>query len=246
MLHPQYNRGLDWDFCLIQVESILLDGVTTGVSQFAHINLPISHPSPTIGMKNESTEYRECQVMGWGMTPDQLQSAVLLAARVEIMSHSYCVGQMRGRLDEEFQFCAGKRPTTKIFNEDSCKGDSGGPLVCKESNGQYIQYGVVSRGGRRCGDPAGRSPGVYAKVTAAIDWIKETTQIGNYCRNFILGIWTTWSISGECSASCGSGQHTYQRKCRSRSGDRDLPNTVCGTQSSTRQNWCNTHNCRKY
>lgn len=59
--------------------------------------------------------------------------------------------------------------------KDACYGDSGGPLTTFEQNGiQPILVGLVSFG-RGCGRPS--SPGVYARITAARDWIRLLTAV---------------------------------------------------------------------
>ena len=61
-------------------------------------------------------------------------------------------------------FCAGES------GKDSCQGDSGGPIVIR--NGlNHVLTGVVSWGGRICADAS--TPGVYARVSSAITWIKS-------------------------------------------------------------------------
>ena len=52
---------------------------------------------------------------------------------------------------------------------DTCQGDSGGPLVCEES-GHYIVRGVTSWGD---GCALEGYPGVYARVSSALGWIRD-------------------------------------------------------------------------
>ena len=70
--------------------------------------------------------------------------------------------------------------------EGSCKGDSGGPLITLSKNGTYQQIGIVSFGDIDVDidmkDPAKskfkgqcllKSPNVFGRVTAQLDWIKK-------------------------------------------------------------------------
>ena len=127
IVHPSYNKGLDWDFCLAKVEKMNIDGTTVKVVRF-----PDAHIAPSIVTVGEKSVARnQCLVMSWGETERGVQSATLLAASVEIMSDSYCktFPGKYSRMNPTFEFCAGKRHNPKSFyNEDSCSGDSGGPL----------------------------------------------------------------------------------------------------------------------
>jgi len=68
------------------------------------------------------------------------------------------------------QFCAGYVDGTK---KDSCQGDSGGPLVMplSESDDSAVLVGVVSFGPSGCAVKG--YPGIYAKVTYFLPWIKS-------------------------------------------------------------------------
>ena len=50
------------------------------------------------------------------------------------------------------------------------QGDSGGPLVCKK-NGAWTLVGIVSWGSSTCSTS---TPGVYARVTALVNWVQQT------------------------------------------------------------------------
>ena len=52
------------------------------------------------------------------------------------------------------------------------QGDSGGPLLCYIKD-RWVQAGITSFG-RGCGLP--QKPGVYAKVSKYIGWIKQQIQ----------------------------------------------------------------------
>jgi len=114
-----------------------------------------------------------CHVAGWGKTEAGRQSPVLLSTDVKVFSSAYCNGLLsrryNERIDPDFQFCAGQLEDGK----DSCFGDSGGPLFCVE-DGRQVLYGIVSWGGKYCGNAA--EPGVYSTVANVLPWIKNETK----------------------------------------------------------------------
>ena len=130
-------------------------------------------------------------VTGWGAMWDPFDEDVakLLAAfgsqakdkvsfprklhevEVEWIDNDTCLSAFdaAGGSIEETELCAMQAGTRK----DSCQGDSGGPLVVPSGDGiTFVQVGVVSWG-RGCG---GDLPGVYSRVAAFADWIRETRQ----------------------------------------------------------------------
>merc|ERR1712025_302728 len=59
--------------------------------------------------------------------------------------------------------------------KDSCSGDSGGPFVCQV--GDKLELTGLVSSGSNCA--AKGSPGMYANVWAARDWIKTQTGLGS-------------------------------------------------------------------
>ena len=112
-------------------------------------------------------------VAGWGLLqPDNgmeynMQSPILRKAKVNSVPCTY------SQTDNNIQLCANGK-INQDEARDACQGDSGGPLYRYE-NGKEILVGIVSWG-NGCGYTD--SPGVYTKVTAFLDWIKEKITAG--------------------------------------------------------------------
>lgn len=154
--HPNYNDAtVDYDFALLELsDELALD------DRFFAADLP---------QQDEPVEDGSClQVSGWGNTQNPLEfSTELRATNVPAVNQEKCAatytsfGEVTPRM-----LCAGFDKGGK----DSCQGDSGGPLV----EGGTKLVGVVSWG-RGCAEEG--FPGVYSRVAAVRDWIKEVSGV---------------------------------------------------------------------
>ncbi|XP_065073438.1 trypsin 5G1-like [Ochlerotatus camptorhynchus] len=153
--HPQYNGAtIDYDFTLLELEETVT---------FTDSCRPVELPK-----QDEPIQDGTClQVSGWGNTQNANESSsVLRATNVPAVSLEECneaysdVGTVTSRM-----VCAGYREGGK----DACQGDSGGPLV----DGNKL-VGVVSWG-YGCAVPG--YPGVYSRVAAVRDWVKEVSGV---------------------------------------------------------------------
>uniref|UniRef100_G1QFP2 Peptidase S1 domain-containing protein n=2 Tax=Myotis lucifugus TaxID=59463 RepID=G1QFP2_MYOLU len=108
-----------------------------------------------------------CWVTGWGNTASEepMPPKTLQEVIVPIVADEICLWQYLkiGKVIRDDMLCAGS------WRRDSCQGDSGGPLVCKWRD-TWVQVGVVSWG-EGCGLP--NFPGVYARVTSFLPWIRR-------------------------------------------------------------------------
>ncbi|MGW2591268.1 S1 family peptidase [Streptomyces sp. NPDC001515] len=104
-------------------------------------------------------------VYGWGDTTGNGDYASSLrSADVTVLPDSSCEraypGGRTGTYEASSMLCAGEPEG----GYDACQGDSGGPLVAQ---GKLV--GLVSWG-NGCGQAG--SPGVYTRISAAIEWMK--------------------------------------------------------------------------
>ena len=89
--------------------------------------------------------------------------------RVPAITNSACNAAYGGSITDSM-ICAGY---PGIGGKDACQGDSGGPFVCN-NNGNAVIAGVVSWG---YGCAHAKYPGVYARVTTVLDWVKNNLVI---------------------------------------------------------------------
>merc|ERR1739838_801936 len=152
-----YNSGtLDNDFVILKLESPL--ELNADVQ-------PACLPSSAAYLDVSSTEER-CFTSGWGTlssggsTPEGLKFV-----RVPAITNAACNNDYGGSITDSM-ICGGY---PGVGGKDACQGDSGGPFVCNEG-GKAVIAGVVSWGN---GCALATHPGVYARTTYVLDWIKS-------------------------------------------------------------------------
>ncbi|XP_038615651.1 transmembrane protease serine 11D-like [Tachyglossus aculeatus] len=160
LIHRNYRYPRhDFDIAAVQLSS----GVTF-TRNIHRVCLPGSSPQyPPRTM---------AYVTGWGSTmPGGPTQPRLRQAEVEVISNDVCnsTSAYDGAITEGM-LCAGY-PRGGV---DACQGDSGGPLVTGDSRQIWTLIGLVSWG-YECGVPD--KPGVYTRVTAYRDWIREQTGV---------------------------------------------------------------------
>lgn len=119
-----------------------------------------------------------CQatVAGWGLIKEGgTTSNYLQEVDVPIITNAQCRTTRYKNKISDVMLCAG---LVKSGGKDACQGDSGGPLIINE--GRYKLAGVVSFG---FGCAQANAPGVYARVSKFIDWIKKNSVDGCYCQS---------------------------------------------------------------
>jgi len=121
-------------------------------------------------------------VMGWGnrdADPEGRDFPVNLhEVEVGLYDREACNTAYQGGITEQM-ICFGFPEGGK----DSCQGDSGGPLIAKIED-EWYQAGVVSFGDV-CAAP--NSPGVYARVSKFLDWVKAQESGISYNQNSYMG-----------------------------------------------------------
>jgi len=161
--HEDYNSNtVDNDFALLKMAN--------KIDWAANPNIrPACLPSAGSGDYDQWMS----TVTGWGTTSSGGSvSNVLLEVDVKVISNSECNNAYGGITNN--MLCAAD--ASGNGGSDACQGDSGGPLVscgadgnCGTTPGQnYELIGVVSFG---IGCAQADFPGVYARTTAALDWI---------------------------------------------------------------------------
>ncbi|CAL7939218.1 unnamed protein product [Xylocopa violacea] len=132
--------------------------------------------------RNAVFDSSECYASGWGKNvfgQDAHYQVILKKVELPMVPHNKCQDDLRKtRLGKYFVLhetfiCAGGEA-----GKDTCNGDGGSPLVCpsKKDPSRYLQAGIVAWG-IGCGEDG--TPGVYANVASARDWIDEQMAFNN-------------------------------------------------------------------
>ncbi|XP_019139510.2 transmembrane protease serine 7-like [Corvus cornix cornix] len=154
IVHPQYDQSIsDYDIALLEMETPVL---------FSELVQPICLPSTSRVFLYGTV----CYVTGWGAIKENSHLAkTLQEARVRMINQSVC-NKLYDDLITSRMLCAGNLNG----GVDACQGDSGGPLACTGKGNRWYLAGIVSWGE---GCARRNRPGVYTKVTALYDWIRQ-------------------------------------------------------------------------
>lgn len=147
---PRYNPSTkSYDFALL-----LLGKPVTEIAPLA------LNSEPTYPMDGTALA-----VAGYGRTQSNSQgkSSILQHAMVNAKSDCSTSSYPSGVIKDYEMMCA----NAPDYSQDACQGDSGGPLIDMHNN---LLVGVVSWGS---GCASLNTPGVYARISAAYDWIER-------------------------------------------------------------------------
>jgi len=149
-----HDPDVDYDISILTIQPSVRGSFFT----------PVCLPADT------NTKYvgQEATATGWGrLSTNGDYSPVLMEVDVTVTSDKFCKAKYRNAMDNS-HICA------IAPGKDTCGGDSGGPLVVKE-NGRWTLVGVVNFGhiDESCAKPG--IPGVYARVTEVMEWIRKRT-----------------------------------------------------------------------
>merc|ERR1712107_357327 len=169
-----------------------------------------------------------CFVSGWGTLQSGANSlpSDLQWVAVPTVTNAQCSQSYNGITDS--MICAGLPNGGK----DSCQGDSGGPFICRD-NGKAVLTGVVSFG---IGCALPNYPGVYARTTAVLDWVKANMESNSGSPPTAAPPATTtapqWAEDQWCDDENNNAECNYDG------------GTCCNNQSSGWDNYCSDCECK--
>nr|XP_006126761.1 duodenase-1-like [Pelodiscus sinensis] len=147
--HPDFNsENYDNDIMLMKMTHAAELNEWVGTIPLPEADVPV-------------TPGAECSVAGWGRMGANTRTDRLQEAEQEVMSDDMCQDRY-WHYDPSRMLCAGSPYVKKA----AFQGDSGGPLVC-----DGVVQGIVSNG-----DPDGRPPSIYTRISKFIPWINATLE----------------------------------------------------------------------
>jgi len=161
-IHQSYDSNtFDYDYAvLILCDTLAFD------TKVAPVCLPTA---------GEAFASSTSVVSGWGtLYTNGPMSAILRKAEVNTMTNAECSGSSTvysASAITNRMLCASNT------GKDACQGDSGGPLAVDSGSNSFDLAGIVSWG---YGCAQANAPGVYARVTDQLDWIKSNME-GETC-----------------------------------------------------------------
>ncbi|OLQ07116.1 ABC1 family protein C10F6.14c [Symbiodinium microadriaticum] len=189
--HPRYGHAApsDYDFALVELDEQLPMNECIGIACL---------PEADRSDGDQARWAQQCSITGWGASKDAGDApSTLQEGSVSTLSQQDCIKDYAAHnaTITAAMLCASGKSDAGIT--DACYGDSGGPLVCKE-NDRYVVRGITSWG---LGCASEKFPGVYSRVTAALEWIRDTMAGKNSALadpvDFHGAMWTI--TSGPCT-----------------------------------------------
>jgi len=170
--HPNFDwETYNYDLALLKLEA------PVNFNAYPHIR-PICLPEST----NNNYAGYDAIATGWGrLGLNDVFSNVLRDVTVKVITNAEC--KATSYADEKIfdsMLCAG----VPNGGKDSCSGDSGGALMTSGAGngvtpGQNYELIGVTSWGEDCAKA--EYPGVYARVTKALNWIKTTISGSRMC-----------------------------------------------------------------
>eukprot|EP00795_Rhopilema_esculentum_P012329 gene12329-2978_t len=179
-VHSKHNRKTDRLVQKIEVEQIFVHPEFTSYDlnndialiklkkkvRFTHYIRPVCLPNKDY-RKQGALLAKRGYAVGWGLTLKG-EADIIQELTLPVVSKTECKKAHFEYNVTESMFCAGRKRS--YF--DTCKGDSGGGFLFWDQNRKkWMVQGVISWGGRSCGE-AGKFS-VYAKVARFTRWIKR-------------------------------------------------------------------------
>jgi len=174
VVHPSYTQTThSFDFMLLQLDGHSIQNpvayknvVQSGDRSQSLFQDPVVYQKSRIEKSDAHNGLKsgdKLTVIGFGSTSKHgTFPGLMQSANVNYLPSDSCGAFPKGRITDAM-ICAAAR------GKDACQGDSGGPLI-QEQNGLQTLVGVVSFG-KSCASAV--FPGVYARVSEAVDWIEN-------------------------------------------------------------------------